>query len=922
MWRFSLVFAILAVIAVPGFATTTSFTVTVPDRVNGSVLVPIARVRLTLEGVADAAGATLNVQNGALNQTLNLDNNFQLLDPAHPSTSDFVKFQRDGSVLSRVHIELVLRHIMSDPANFCVLGITGPQTYAMSFNGPAVTGHRISSYGVGGLVSASTPTECTLTKRRIASTPATVAGLPNPLGRMPLDIVLVLDESGSMALDTPGDMLPEQRMAVLRSSAQQFLALWETEPSAGGTNLADDRMGLVYFSTDLDVPFPGVPPTTTSLIARGSFGAPNAMHPWNPINTAIGTHGPTNSTAIGKGLQAALDTFSTDPNDPSVILMTDGLQNVDPQITRSGMGPSSVMQLSGTDLRAHGVPVITVSLGIPGGVDPELLDDVARQTAGRSRLTATSVGTANAFASGLVTALQGNTLLVATEGNDSIPAGAPAGPPVSIPFDASIRRVAFVLGWSGDRRVSLDLEIAAPGGSVVTPATRADGLGWTVQGIDIPSTGPAGTWTVRVIRRPTPGTAEVPRPEVQYHLGAYTYEGKLDYQSALPAAEIRTGDGIAVRTEISFAGTPVTTAEGHVTLRVARPGESFGNILHDTDVDPSVLTTEPLSGDKTSPYQRKVFALTKTLVHRIEPAVLPGTLQLHHDGHGLYSATFSDTSKPGLYQFLLTYEFDAPDGSGRIRRIEHLERVLKLKPDASATSVVVTPGRGGQAGTYTVVVTPKDRFGNYMGPGAPGRISIAVNGVGTVSAISDPKQTGDYVATITGVPAGTVPEVHVTVDEVQVPIKSNSATSKFRVFLDAGPNFPHGDFGRFVDGRFSVNAGLEGFVASNTSIEGIVGYHAFKVPFVDDPHIWQLSVNLKQYFGPGPLHFFINGGGGAYRFDPGSTTKFGGNVGAGLLYDMSSTWGLEGVYNFHTINTSGESTRFSTVQVGIRHSLF
>jgi hypothetical protein len=151
---------------------------------------------------------------------------------------------------------------------------------------------------------------------------------------------------------------------------------------------------------------------------------------------------------------------------------------------------------------------------------------------------------------------------------------------------------------------------------------------------------------------------------------------------------------------------------------------------------------------------------------------------------------------------------------------------------------------------------------------------------------------------------------------------TGSGTGRFRVFLDAGPNFPHGDFGQFVDNRFSVNAGLEAFLAPNTSIEGIVGYHTFKVPFVSAPRIWQLSANVKQYFGPGPLHFFINGGAGAYRFDPGSTTKFGANAGAGLLYDVSATWGLEGVYNYHAISTSGSKIKFSTVQVGIRHRLF
>ena len=127
MWRSFLVLVLLAVLAVPCGAVTTPFTVTVPDRVNSAVLVPIAKVRLTLETGANAAGATLNIQNGAVNSNLNLSNLAQLLDPGNPASSDTVVFRQDASVPSRVHIELGLRHIMNDPANFCVLGITGPQ---------------------------------------------------------------------------------------------------------------------------------------------------------------------------------------------------------------------------------------------------------------------------------------------------------------------------------------------------------------------------------------------------------------------------------------------------------------------------------------------------------------------------------------------------------------------------------------------------------------------------------------------------------------------------------------------------------------------------------------------------------------------------------------------------------------------------
>jgi len=140
----------------------------------------------------------------------------------------------------------------------------------------------------------------------------------------------------------------------------------------------------------------------------------------------------------------------------------------------------------------------------------------------------------------------------------------------------------------------------------------------------------------------------------------------------------------------------------------------------------------------------------------------------------------------------------------------------------------------------------------------------------------------------------------------------------FRFFIDIGPNFPHGSFGNGTDGKFSINAGVERFLTADWSVEGIFGYHRFDSIFVSNPHILQLSVDAKRYFGIAPWHWFVDAGVGAYRFDPGNTTKFGGNAGGGVLYDVNANWGIEGVYQFHTVSTSGSSTQFSTLQAGVR----
>ena len=86
-----------------------------------------------------------------------------------------------------------------------------------------------------------------------------------------------------------------------------------------------------------------------------------------------------------------------------------------------------------------------------------------------------------------------------------------------------------------------------------------------------------------------------------------------------------------------------------------------------------------------------------------------------------------------------------------------------------------------------------------------------------------------------------------------------------------------------------------------------------------DTNLFQVSSNGKFYFAPSTssVRPFVNGGVGAYAFNPGSV-KFGGNVGGGLLFVITPRFGVQGSYNFHAVNTSGSTFKFSTVQGGVR----
>lgn len=142
---------------------------------------------------------------------------------------------------------------------------------------------------------------------------------------------------------------------------------------------------------------------------------------------------------------------------------------------------------------------------------------------------------------------------------------------------------------------------------------------------------------------------------------------------------------------------------------------------------------------------------------------------------------------------------------------------------------------------------------------------------------------------------------------------------KLAAFLDLGAGFPHGTFSNAFNTGFAFNAGLEHMFNPHVSAEGIFGYHHFPGKFGGDVNVYQFSGNMNVYLTvpPNKLRPFVNGGIGAYKFSPGSA-NFGGNFGAGVLYELTSRFGLQGSYNFHTINTPGTVTRFSTIQGGIR----
>ena len=725
-----------------------SFTLDIPTRGNPQQETGEVRITLTLN--AAPAGSQL-VVNG--NITLNLGD-------TKPNGTDSVTYETAGGN----DVRITYKPLSNFGADFCNAPFAVEKQIPMRFVGAQdVTDYRITSY-----IVASPTVECSAVSKHTGDTPANIILVDDGVapvltatnkGRHPFDVGIVLDKSGSMNDLPPGAASGATKVQILKSAITNFVAQWQQvdQPTADGAEWSHDRLGDIFFdSTATAQTLAGADPPTNVWLQRG-----NSV-PWDGISSNVNTLTPGGSTSIGGGINEAMKQWKLDPaHDLSLIVVTDGIQNTAPLIEPTGTGFLGLLPVSGfpQELRKRFVPIQTIGFGTPAAVDQTLLTNLSFETSGASFISANATTMFDALGMTLIAILKGNTASMGLVFHDTMTGKGPSAPqPVII--DHSAQRVVFSVQWPPPTRLALDLEVFRPDGTAAIPDTFKKTPQGSFQMFNIKPSD-VGKWTVRVKR----GIDQRPDP-IPYSLSALILERHLDYTLSVDPGRASTGDRLTVRAIVDWDGKRLPgLPPGSIRVRIQRPPASLGTILHDQRVpDKSTGITTTPSGDKLTPYDRKIAALTNEgLLKRVTPQDVV-TIDLKDQGHGIYAGTFDQTTVAGSYGFEAVLDWDM-ERTGHVHRVERLEAFVKVKPDRANTEVKLTRPA---AGTVQITVTPRDKFGNYLGPGYASLVKAQLTSTGRITGPTDPDQIGTYVFTIVGVPSGETPDVDITVDGVLV----------------------------------------------------------------------------------------------------------------------------------------------------------
>ncbi|MBP1688348.1 MAG: hypothetical protein H6Q33_4491 [Deltaproteobacteria bacterium] len=570
---------------------------------------------------------------------------------------------------------------------------------------------------------------------------------PPPVNR---DVMLVIDRSGSM---DEGDGTGRKKIDAAKDAVSLFIQL---------VRVGGNRAGFVSFSTSAGAPkfdiAPVTDPNKTTMIGPPPFAG-----------GTVGSITPGGRTSIGEGLDAARAQFPVPGANPrAILLLTDGLQNE----------PRSIQEV---EPLLDGIDVHAIGLGSDANLDGELLSAVAARHNGLFTRASSGLALLKFFSQAFGNIFEAGVLL---DPEFDLPANVSA-PPLDFRVCGE-ERLTVVVGW--DRTdATLHVQLRTPGGTVVSAATAgvesSSGRNWRFLRVPLPQVGERnGLWKVEVLRPGGGGEFPPPAPALRYFVNVIPAGGPKLVR-APESSVVYTGDTISPLLAIRQADGSWPD-ELEMVLTVLRPDAGLGNILSDAGLGPSTFVAgdeiparqstlkaiETASGGPAIKYIEQKFTLKDDPINLRGSFERAGSMGIALRDYllieGMYTfhakATYGECS--GARETVWTLHVDVGIDPGRT---DVKTDPLGTRPDGSEC--------------VRMTFTPRDKYGNRLGPGRAGAMNIGPRPGSTLTSPVRDLNKGVYQIDLCWDPASAEPP-GITIGQPGRPPVSVGPTER-RLFL-------------------------------------------------------------------------------------------------------------------------------------------
>ncbi len=556
--------------------------------------------------------------------------------------------------------------------------------------------------------------------------------------------VLALDHSGSMNFPACPNPNCATRLQVLHDAVELFIELW------AAVGAPQDHIGVNYFQTNVQE------------LSIGQQRLVPLIDHAQAVISDIRSQTASNLTAMGGGIQSAFNLLQAAGNDRHIILFSDGMQNVNPMVIDTGsyyhiandgtnrpqsnIQPTSPPTRLDTTAMGLGAKVDVIAIGA-GGSHLQELQAIAADTSGDFHATtAPDQMLRQFFVEQLVSSLRGfSPQLVAYR--RGISGSEKTTEDFAIGHTA--KQVVFKLSWQRGQR--FDFRIEKDGVDVTALGKVRQGPFYRILALEMPAKikgkilKPGGQWRMRIQGKK--GTA--------YEAAAIVDETRLKYDLAFGSKNYRVGKALDLSLRISAEGKPIAD-DLQVTATVYVPPQSVGTLLSMQPLPdrPPNKALEP----QLTPGQRKLALLLQDARHWRSLQPVERRIALKRDAEGVYRATLTSATVPGIYRVVVHVTGKRPD-LGLISRTAAISTMVHFgKADLRFSDLWIQQlKQKGRLPGKALYVRPRDKFGNFLGPDFGNKIQATLS-KGSAAGEAEDRGDGAYIIPIR-VKKGSDPEI-------------------------------------------------------------------------------------------------------------------------------------------------------------------